>query len=168
MKHLLYLLLLFGITISQPVNALSYYIDISATRQSISTSIVTAKPYMSRIKLGFDYSQTVAVELIYGGSLQNDTIEGIIVDVEEMTGAYLRYNTNFHNKVRMYLFAGKSEITLSDFGQPEKTLSDTSLGIGFEEIAPWENTLYVLEYASYIKDGGNTVTGITIGLKFNM
>lgn len=168
MKTSLYLLMLFSIAISQPVNALSYYMDISATRQKVSTSIVTAKPYMQRIKIAFDYSRTIAVELVYGGSLEDDTSGNIVVEVEDMKGAYLRYNTTFHNKVRMYLLAGKTEITLNDFGQTEKTLSDTSLGIGFEEIAPWENTYYVLEYMKYIKEGGNSVTGITLGLRFNM
>ena len=68
----------------------------------------------------------------------------------------------------MYLLAGKTEITLSDFGQSKKELSDTSLGIGIEEIAPWENTFWVLEYVSYIKDGGTSIKGITFGVKFGM
>lgn len=169
MKHTLIAAILIFTILSEVAQAGDYYMDISVTRQNISLEQGGIKPYMGRVKAGFDYSDKLAFEFVYGTELQDDVLNNQSIDVEMMLGLYARYNTPFNNNMRIYLFAGKTQITLTESDVlPKNEFTDVTYGIGVEEVVPWQrDTLYVLELTQYVKEGANKITGITLGLRFN-
>lgn len=167
MKHTLFVAILVFATLSGVAQAGRYYMDVSVTRQKITTENGKVKPYMGRVKAGFNYSDKLAFEFVYGGELQDDVLNGQSIDVERMLGLYARYNTPFTNNLRIYLFAGKTRITLTDVLRKHE-FTDVTYGIGVEEVVPWQkDTLYVLEMTQYVKEGAIKITGITLGLRFD-
>lgn len=168
MKHTLFVAILVFTTLGGVAQAGNYYMDVSVTRQKITLEEGEIKPYMARVKGGFNYSDKLAFELVYGGELQDDVLNNQSIDVKRMLGLYARYNTPFTNNLRIYIFAGKTQITLTDSMLSENEFTDVTYGIGAEEGVPWQkDTLYVLELTQYVKDGANKITGITLGLRFD-
>lgn len=155
-----------------PVSNAETYMNVTATRVSIKSGIGKAKPYAATVKLGYRFSESLAVEAQYGSNASDDGLSGGKVEVDKLTALFLRMGGNSsYNGVRTYLLLGTSKTDIKYTGVPvpgEGSIEGTAWGIGAEEFSKSvRNMAYVLEYLQYADEKDTKIMGLSLGVRYN-
>jgi hypothetical protein len=151
-----------------------FYVEADAMRTEIKSGRTGYEgkfiPYNGKFKAGVYVRKQIAVELQYvmKGSKDDNNSH---MELNNLYGAYLRLDSELHNRVRIYLLGGWSQAKLSVTGPQSSVLDDTgngvSWGIGAEDqVVRLRNTYFTLEYMKYYSEGGFNISGISLGFRF--
>jgi hypothetical protein len=147
-----------------------FYVEADAMRTEIKSSDGNFIPYNGKFKAGVYVRKQVALELQYVLKASKDANNSHL-ELNNLYGAYLRLDSQLHNRVRIYLLGGYSQADLSVTG-PINSVSNEkgggfSWGIGAEDqIVRLHNTYFTLEYMKYYSEGGFNISGISLGLRY--
>ena len=146
------------------------YAEADYMRSTVKAGGAKFTPYQGKFKLGYYIQNKVALEGQYILS-GDDNDSGSNLEITKLYGAYLRLDSNLHNRVRLYLLAGYAETQLKVKGNLESLTSekdgDFSYGIGAEDqMARMRNTFFTLEYMQYYKKEPFDISGISLGFRY--
>ena len=172
MKLPIYLLLLLLCLLTVPVYAAPFYSNLTVTQLEIETDVDSAKPYVSALKLGYQFAKEFALEAQFASGAKDDDFGDGKLEVDKMSALFLRIGgQTTYNDVRLYLLVGRSktEVKYKDGAVEVKDkFEGNAWGIGAEEYSKAvKNMAYVLEYVRYNPDSDEKVTGITLGLRYD-
>ena len=152
-----------------------FYVEADAMRTEIKSGRAGYEgkflPYNGKFKAGFYVRKQVALELQYVMSGSKDDGNSHL-ELNKMYGAYLRLDSELHNRVRIYLLGGYTQADLSVTGPINNVSGEKgggiSWGIGAEDqIVRLRNTYFTLEYMKYYKEGDFNISGISLGLRYS-
>jgi len=165
------ILLLCGAWFSPTASASNWwYAEVGVTRTRIDASATEFNPVLPRLKLGFFITPQIMLEAHYAGS-GDDTVANTKMEVEEISAAYLRLDSGIRSDMRMYVLLGGAETSLKA-GNPgggntsADSYSNFSWGVGLESRVWSKHTLLTLEYTEYYNHDDVTITGVSLGFKF--
>ena len=145
----------------------SSYISANVGRMNITGDpSLKVSPGMAYVRFGKQYNHYFSAEARLGAGLADDTDMGITADIQNMYGVYGRLGTNVSDTIYPYLIVGYTQVTLetSFLGfSIEDKVDDVSYGVGVD-IDINKNTLFNVEYISYLKKHGAESVGLAIGL----
>jgi hypothetical protein len=172
MRYLLFLILMVLVSVNSVQAAERLYMeaDVMYSKVKVSSPAVDGSftIYNPKFKLGYYLRKQVALELLYTASGDDDD-GGAKLKIDQGYGAFLRLESNLHNRARIYLLGGYSRTELS---VENETINDNkydgfSWGIGAEDqVVRMKNTFFTLEYMRYYKNDGVDFSGISLGLRF--
>ena len=166
------LLLFFFYIYATPVFAFSMYADASYMYHSIDTGGVELNPYTAKLKFGVPITKTMSIEAVYASAAGGDKVNGLEVEIDEILAAYVRFYSSMKGGgTHISLFVGQANTTLVTSGSGSvgsEDFQDLSWGIGAEEESKAiKNLFYILEYPRYYDDDDLTVSGTSLGVKYN-
>ena len=172
MKLLIRSLLLLFCLIAIPAHAASMYTNLTVTQLEIETDVDSAKPYVSAVKLGYQFAQGLALEAQIGSNAKEDKFGDGKLQVDKLSALFFRLGgQNAYNDVKLYLLVGrtKTEVKYKDgLVEGKETFEGNAWGIGAEEYSKSvKNMAYVLEYIRYNSNSDETITGIALGLRYD-
>ncbi|MGD8567034.1 MAG: outer membrane beta-barrel protein [Gammaproteobacteria bacterium] len=149
-----------------------YYADVSYEYQKVELSGVELNPYTTRLKLGTPRYKGFGIEASYAFSANDDTVNQLKLEVNQQTSLHVRYQgEQAFNGVTIYLLMGESWTTLKTSGPnavPDEEFKDLSWGIGAEDyVRNVKNMFYSVQYTRYYSDANLTISGISLGLRYN-
>jgi len=120
------------------------------------------------VRGGYQINQNVAVEARLGTTIDDDTIYGVDVEVEDMYGVYLKAGLPTQSGFYPYVLLGMTHVKVEASGRggsASDSDSDISYGLGVDY---WFNSQVSagLEFANFYDNDGDEVSGITLGLNF--
>lgn len=130
----------------------------------------TTTPQILSVRAGYFLFDYVSAELRYGTGIKNDRVSAqdgtrIGVSVDRFAAGYLLGHIPLATNSSFYVFGGISHFQ-GTFARPESELTDSeeggSFGAGYQ--INFGRTFGLnLEYARYFDQGGNRLTGYTVG-----
>ena len=146
------------------------YTDVDVMYNQVKVSNGKYNPWSGKIKLGYNITKNWAIEGQYGSSFKDDTNNGVTVELKQVMGAYVRWGSDMHNNVRLYILLGQGRSVVAYTGNEshEDTLDGFSWAIGAEErSSTYKSMSYTIEYTSYYHKSGQDVNGLSLGLRFD-
>jgi hypothetical protein len=178
MRYLIFSALFFSVLVSSVLvnvvlvrnaNAADrFYVEADAMRTELKSGYGKFTPYSARFKAGVYVRKQIAVELQYALKGTKDANNSHL-EMKNLYGAYLRLDSQLHNRVRIYLLGGYTQAELSVTGvhSVNEKGGDFSWGIGAEDqITRLRNTYFTLDYMKYYGKGGFNISGISVGFRF--
>ncbi|MCG6970590.1 MAG: porin family protein [Gammaproteobacteria bacterium] len=170
MRYLPLLILTVLVSVNSAQAEEKLYAELDAMRAEVELGGAKFKPYVPKIKAGYYIMNKVALELQYVMSGDADD-SGSNLKIDKMYGAFLRLESNLHNRARIYLLGGYTQAELSVTGNLEslKGVKDGSYswGMGVEDqIVRMRNTFLTLDYMQYYNKGGYKIKGISLGFRY--
>jgi len=166
---------LFGLAVlagptAQADNSMGLYTDVGIMYNQVKVNNGKFKPWGAKIKLGYNITKNFAIEGQYGSSFKDDTDNGVTLDLKQAMGAYIRWGSDRHNNVRIYILLGQSRSKVDWKGsttQGSDTLDGFSWAVGAEERSQKVKSMsYTAEYTSFYRKSGQEISGLSIGLRF--
>lgn len=147
-----------------------WYVEAGLTRTRIDVDGTEFNPLLPRLKLGFIFTPHWMVEVQYTGS-GDDTVANTQLEVDNIRAAYLRLDSGIRSTMRMYVLLGGAETELSTKNPAGSitrtdTYGDFSWAVGFEDRVWSKNTLLTVEYSHYYSFNDVTITGVSLGFKY--
>ena len=168
MRKLPFLILILLVSTNSVQAAERLYAGADYMRTEVKIGGGKFKPYVPKVKAGYYLMNKVALELQYVFSGDADD-SGSNLKIENMYGAFLRLDSNLHNRARIYLLGGYTETELSVTGSldsPSAKDGSFSWGIGAEDqITKMRNTFLTLDYMQYYNKDGYKISGISLGFR---
>ena len=169
MRKLPFLILILLVSTNSVQAAERLYAGADYMRTEVKIGGGKFKPYVPKVKAGYYLMNKVALELQYIFSGDADD-SGSNLKIENMYGAFLRLDSNLHNRARIYLLGGYTETELSVTGNLESLSGQKdggfSWGIGAEDqITKMRNTFLTLDYMQYYNKDGYKISGISLGFR---
>ena len=161
---------IFATTSTQVLAETGIYTDIDVMYNQVKVNNGKFNPWSGKIKLGYNITKNWAVEGQYGTSFKDDTDQGVTLELKQVMGAYVRWGSDMHNNVRLYILLGQGRSVVEYTGSEkhEDTLDGFSWAIGAEERSSTFKTMsYTVEYTSYYHKSGQDVSGLSLGLRFD-
>lgn len=164
-------LLLAGILLNGTAFASNWvYAEAGASRATLDVAGTKFNPVLPRVKLGFFITQKIILEVQYAGS-GDDTVANTQVQIEDLSAAFLRLDSDFRGSMRMYLLLGGAETNLqsstaSGSNVRKEKYKDFAWGIGMEDRTWSKHTLLTLEYTEYYNHDDVVIYGVSLGFKF--
>jgi hypothetical protein len=129
-------------------------------------------PYTVRLKAGAPIARGFGIEASYATPMNDDGINQLNLDIEQQTSLHVRYQgSQSYNGVTLYLLLGQTWTTVSTSGPnaiPDEDFKDLSWGIGAEDYSrSVKNLFYSFQYTRYFEDDDLTMSGISLGLRYN-
>jgi len=157
---------------SLPVYATSLYTTVSISQFEVDAGSETAKPYVDSLRIGYQFAEGLALEAQMGTSGSEDNLGDGKLKVDNTSALFLRMGGSAsYNDVKLYLLVGRAKAKFKYDGS-SVTVDDkyqaNLWGIGAEENSrSIKNMAYVLEYMKTNENKGISITGITLGLRYN-
>ncbi|WP_455365997.1 hypothetical protein [Kaarinaea lacus] len=76
-----------------PLYAAAYYSDVSVEYLNVKVDGSKLHPWNARLKLGSRFSQELALEAHYASSIQDDSVNGLNLEIKENMAVYARYQS---------------------------------------------------------------------------
>lgn len=164
-------LLLLLLSVS-PVQAQSFYSDVTLTQLTMELGDEKVKPYVGTVRLGYQLARGLALEGHYGTGANSEDFGAGKIEVDNVTGLFVRLGgQSSYNGVRLYLLAGRTKVKIKykDVAVAgEDTFDGNAWGIGAEEYSrSVKNMAYVLEYVHYNDAHDANISGITLGVRYD-
>jgi len=167
---LLFLLAVLLTSNAEADNSTGIYTDVGLMYTQVKVNNGKFKPWGAKIKLGYNITKNFAIEGQYGSSFKDDSDQGVTVDLKQAMGAYIRWGSDRHNNVRIYVLLGQSRSKVDWKGpttQGSDTLDGFSWAVGAEERSQKVKSMsYTAEYTSFYRKSGQEISGLSIGLRF--
>ena len=161
----------FLLTLPSICSATSLYTDVGISRTEVKVASEKFHPLMWRLKLGYDITDTISVEGHFGTNAKDDSAENLKLEIDQFYALYARYTTKGnYNGIRMYFLLGqsKTKLKLTNGDLKDDEFEDLTWGVGIQEASDKIRSLvYTLEYVNFYDDSDLTMSGISLGLRFN-
>ncbi len=171
--RLIWVMLVFlsGVTsVGVQAKNIGIYTDVGVMYNRVKVNNGKFYPWSGKIKLGYNFTKNFSIEGQYGTSFKGDTDQGVSLDLNKAMGAYVRWGSDTHNNVRLYILLGQSR-SVVDFSGNDKhseTLDGFSWAIGAEERSQkFKSMSYTVEYTSFYRKSGQEISGLSLGLRFD-
>lgn len=125
-----------------------------------------------KLRAGASLPSGWGVELQTMAGLGDDDVGGLTLQADNVTAAFVRYETNPGADFRFFALAGYATTSLSFSGTGTEGLDDRydgfAFGFGAMERLKWlPNTMAVLEANSYFNDSNVDVWSVSFGLRYD-
>lgn len=133
---------------------LAMYAGLESLYNRISDHSHEYNPLSAKLRAGIFLQTNIALELQVGANIHTDNIDNSgEVSLSEQTGLFLRFQSPIEQGLRVYLYGGYNELTLTQKAnyslmKRESGLESSAWGIGFEEqINQLKNVIFYLDYS---------------------
>lgn len=155
-----------------PLYAAAYYSDVSVEYLNVKVDGSKLHPWNARLKLGSRFSQELALEAHYASSIQDDSVNGLNLEIKENMAVYARYQSpNPYSGMVIYLLAGYAWTTIETAGTyaiPEQDYESFSWGAGIEDRSQGARRMaYTFQYSRYYDNDGLKIEGFSLGVRYD-
>lgn len=153
-------------------HAVDYYAGADAAYLRIPVANADFDGFGVKLRAGATHSSGWGLELQTLTSLGDDSVGSLSLQADNVTAAFLRYETNQGADFRFFVVAGYAATSLSFDGPTtdglEDSLSGFAYGFGAQEKMRWlPNTTAVLEANSFFSDSNVDIWSISFGLRYD-
>lgn len=141
------------------------YVGFGLSQQSIDGGFYDADVMTLDGKVGTYFNENFSGELRVGLGVQDDTVFGADIEVDNYYGAYVRFGAPVTDGFYPYAIAGYTNTKVSVSGGGSDSESDFSYGVG-ADMAISNDVDFTVEYMRYLDKDGGEVDGIGVGFKF--
>lgn len=133
---------------------LATYAGLESVYNRISDHSHEYNPLSAKLRAGIFLQTNIALELQLGGNIHSDKMDNSReISLTDQTGLFLRFQSPIEQGVRVYLYGGYNELTLTQtagngFMKRDSRLESSAWGMGFEEqMSQLKNVIFYLDYS---------------------
>jgi hypothetical protein len=133
---------------------LATYAGLESLYNRISDHSHEYNPLSAKLRAGIFLQTNIALELQVGANIHSDNMDNSReISLTEQTGLFLRFQSPIEQGIRVYLYGGYNELTLTQTAGYSSMKFDSGLessawGMGFEEqISQLKNVIFYLDYS---------------------
>ncbi|MFK7885491.1 MAG: hypothetical protein AB8G16_01390 [Gammaproteobacteria bacterium] len=152
--------------------AVDYYAGIDAAYLRIPVADANFGGLGLKLRAGATHTSGWGVEVQTLAGIGDDSVGTLTLQADNLTAAFLRYETNQGNDFRFFAVAGYAATSLSFEGPStdglEDSLSGFAYGFGAQEKLEWlPSTTAVLEFNSFFHDSNVDIWAVSFGLRYD-
>ncbi|ACV26180.1 porin family protein [Kangiella koreensis] len=141
------------------------YVGFGLSQQGLDTGFFDADMMTLDGKVGTYFNENFSGELRLGLGVQDDTVFGTDVDIDNYYGAYVRFGAPVTDGFYPYAIAGYTNTKVGYSGGGSESESDFSYGLG-ADMAITNDVDFTVEYMRYLDKDAGELDGIGVGFKF--
>ncbi|HEY9030462.1 MAG TPA: porin family protein [Kangiella sp.] len=141
------------------------YFGFGLTQHSLDAGFFDADVTTLDGKVGTYFNENFSGELRLGLGVQDDTVFGSDIEIENYYGAYLRAGIPVTDGFYPYAIVGYTNTKVGVSGGGSDSESDMSYGLG-ADFAISDSVDFTAEFMRYLDKDGVEVDGIGLGFKF--
>lgn len=141
------------------------YVGFGLSQHNLDAGFFDADVMTLDGKIGTYFNENFSGEFRLGLGVQDDTVFGEDVELENYYGAYIRAGIPVSDGFYPYAIAGYSNMKVGVSGGGSDSESDFSYGVG-ADMAITNDVDFTVEYMRYLDKDGVEIDGIGLGFKF--
>lgn len=141
------------------------YVGFGLTQHNLDGGSFDADVMTLDGKIGTYFNENFSGEFRVGLGVQDDTVFGADIEVENYYGAYVRAGIPVTDGFYPYAIAGYTKTKVGVSGGGSDSESDISIGLG-ADMAISNDVDFTVEYMRYLDKDGGEIDGIGLGFKF--